>query len=136
MIGEKAFYGCISLTKATIGNSVTTIGKEAFYGCNSLTRITIPDSVTTIGEYAFSYCSSLLSATIGKGISKIGGYAFYECSSLNSVYCKATTPPKLGSGPFNHNARDRRIYVPTASAAEYKRVDRDWFPDPIIGYDF
>ena len=143
MIGEKAFYGCKSLTKATIGNSVTTIGKEAFNSCNSLTRITIPDSVTTIGESAFCYCSSLLSATIGKGVSKIGSYAFYECRSLNSVYCKATTPPKLGDGPFNYNARDRKIYVPTSSVEIYKAAYYNYnynrwseYSDSIVGYDF
>ena len=32
-IGDRAFYGCSSLTSVTIPNSVTSIGANAFYGC-------------------------------------------------------------------------------------------------------
>ena len=84
-IGEKAFYGCSSLTSVTIPDSVTTIGTYAFYNCSSLTSITIPDSVTTIGDYAFYYCSSLTSVTIPDSVTTIGKGAFAYCRSLTSV---------------------------------------------------
>ena len=38
-IGWKAFYGCISLTSVTIGDSVTTIGTSAFEDCSRLTDV-------------------------------------------------------------------------------------------------
>jgi BspA type Leucine rich repeat region (6 copies) len=57
-IGCDAFYGCISLTSVSIGNSVTRIGEGAFGG-TSLTNMTIPNSVTSIGQDAFGGCVKL-----------------------------------------------------------------------------
>ena len=65
-IGDKAFYGCSSLTSITIPASVTSIGEWAFSGCSSLTSITIPDSVTSIGDEAFDGCASLSSMTVDR----------------------------------------------------------------------
>jgi len=42
------------MTKATIGNQVTSISGGAFSG-TSLTVLTIPSSVTSIGGQAFQY---------------------------------------------------------------------------------
>ena len=84
-IGDYTFCYCSSLTSVTIGNSVTSIGNYAFAGCNSLTSITIPDSVTSIGGYAFIDCSSLTSITIPDSVTSIEGGAFVNCSSLTSV---------------------------------------------------
>ncbi len=159
-IGEETFRNCISLTSITIPNSVTSIGYMAFYECTSLTSITIPDSVSSIGDYAFAYCSSLTSitipdsvtsiggsafyecssltsVTIGNGVTSIGRYAFYECTSLTSVYCKAVTPPAGGSGMFDRNASERKIYVPTESVDAYKAADY-WsdYADYIEPYNF
>ena len=46
-----------------LSESVTSIGERAFYGCSSLTSITIPEGVTRIGEYAFGGCSGLTEIT-------------------------------------------------------------------------
>ena len=88
-----------------------TIGEVAFGGCSSLTSITIPDKVTTIGDDAFA-----------------------ACSSLTKMYCKATTPPTLGSGTIISISS---IYVPRASVEAYKSAD-GWseYADKIEGYDF
>ena len=40
-----------------IPSSVTSIGDRAFYGCRSLSEIVIPSSVTSIGDSAFYNCS-------------------------------------------------------------------------------
>ena len=78
-IGENAFYGCESLTSATIGNSVTSIGDYAFYYCPGLTSVTIPNSVTSIGNSAFDSCSGLTSVTIPNSVTSIGDDAFVYC---------------------------------------------------------
>lgn len=84
-IGEKAFYGCKSLTSITIPNSVTTIGNNAFQGCSSLTSATIGNSVTHIREWAFYYCISLTSITIPNSVTTIEKLAFADCKRLNSI---------------------------------------------------
>ena len=55
-IGDRAFYGCDSLSEIVIPSSVTSIGKGAFYVCDSLSEIVIPSSVTSIGDSAFYRC--------------------------------------------------------------------------------
>ena len=84
-IGEKAFFGCSSLTCVTIPDSVISIGDEAFYDCRSLTSVTIPDSVIWIGDSAFYECESLTSITIPDSVTSISSSTFYGCDSLTSV---------------------------------------------------
>ena len=84
-IGERAFYGCRSLTSIEIPEGVTWIGWYAFVGCKSLTSIEIPDSLMGIGCRAFSNCSSLTSVVLGDGVTEIGDYAFDDCSSLTGI---------------------------------------------------
>lgn len=118
-IGDKAFNGCSSLTSITIPNSVTTIGDSAFVSCRSLTSITIPDSVTSIDNYAFYSCNSITSITIPSAVTTIGIHAFQYCSSLTSVTVNAITPPTLGNNAFD-NTNNCPIYVPSQSLDEYK----------------
>ena len=136
-IGENAFYKRTSLTSVTIPDGVTTIGNCAFQYCSRLKSITIPDSVTSIGSVAFDSCDSLTSVTIPNSVKTIRDYAFYNCSKLTSVYCKATTPPALGSYVFNVNGRGRKIYVPAESVEAYKSAT-NWseYASAIVGYNF
>lgn len=134
LFDSSRFY---DLESIIIPNSVTEIGSSAFSNCRSLTSITIPDSVTEISSSAFSNCTSLISITIPDRVTTIDGYAFYGCNSLTSVFCKANTPPSLGSDVFSGNALGRKIYVPTTSVEAYKSAYgwRDYIDD-IVGYDF
>ena len=84
-IGDRAFFGCSSLTSITMPNSVTTISNEAFWGCSSLTSVNIPNSVTSIGDRAFDNCRGLTSVTIPNSLASIGEQAFRGCSGLKKV---------------------------------------------------
>ena len=100
------------VTKAVIGDAITSIGIYAFYYCN-FTSCTIGNGVTSIGLSAFENCSSLTSCTIGAGVTSIDGQAFYNCSGLTSIVipdsvttigmsafqsCSGLTTVTIGSG--------------------------------------
>ena len=118
----------------TFADDVKRIPTREFYDAKKLSSITIPNSVTYIDNQAFAW-SGLQSVTIGEGITSISDYAFYNCSSLVEVYCKAITPPDLGSDVFNNNAYERKMYVSTDSVKAYKD---EWsaYYNYIVGYDF
>lgn len=63
VIGEQAFYNCVTLTSVTFNENsqLESIGSSAFYNCRSLASITIPSSVTSINDQAFSSCKELKS---------------------------------------------------------------------------
>ena len=54
-----------SAPSITIPESVTEIGNKAFFGCKSLSSVVIPEGVTEIGEGAFYGCKSLSSVEFG-----------------------------------------------------------------------
>ncbi|MEE1253547.1 MAG: leucine-rich repeat domain-containing protein [Paludibacteraceae bacterium] len=109
-----------SIQSVIIGDGVTSIGDRAFWGCSSLTSINvdannskyssvdgvlfnkdkttlvaypggkqgayaIPNSVTRIGYEAFYGCSSLTSVTIPNSVTSIGHRVFDGCTGLTSV---------------------------------------------------
>ncbi len=162
-LGRAAFFRCVNLVSITIPESVTEVDIAPFYCCSNLAEIDgkfasadkrclivngvlksfapagvtdyiIPGGVTEIGMEAFFSCSNLISVTIPDSVTSIESSAFSYCSSLASVYCKPTTPPALGgSSIFDHNATDRKIYVPAASLDAYKSA-KNWstYADAIV----
>ena len=119
------FKGYTSLTKVTIGSSVTDIYGEAFSGCTSLSSCTMGSGVTSIGDNTFRSCSSLASITIPSGVTSIGSYAFGDTGlSLHNVYVKATTPPTAGEYIFGSTySSSLRIHIPSGTLNAYKNAN-------------
>lgn len=68
IIGDRAFEGCIYLQSIVdLYPTITTIGEKAFYGCTSLSYAKIPSTVIKIGDSAFSNCSPGLVIACDKG---------------------------------------------------------------------
>ena len=66
-ISDKAFAGCSSLTKVTIGKNVTSIGKEAFAKDKNLKKIVIKSSgLKKVGKNAIKGISGKAKISCGK----------------------------------------------------------------------
>ena len=115
--GSTSYYGLghvqsgeknTTLKEVIFGDKVRSIPAYLCYGLASLTEITLPASLEVIGNSAFKNCT------------------------MSAIYCKATTPPILGTTVFPETAT---IYVPNESVEIYKTSWRD-YADKIVGYDF
>lgn len=115
VIGNSAFWGCNSLKRINIPDSVTNIGNNAFSKCESLTKINIPNSVVNMNGNPFwlwhgdlhneskafiyerkvlfnkdkttliAYTSNDTNYIIPNGVTNIGDRAFWECKSLTNI---------------------------------------------------
>jgi len=78
-------------TSVTFPEGVTAIGDRAFYGCKSLSSVVIPSSVTGIGCGAFKGCKSLSSVEFGGTVAQLEAVKgkLNLCADLNakSVKC-------------------------------------------------
>ena len=70
---------------------------------------------------------------IPNSVITIGDNAFNGCDNLQSIYCHATTPPKLGSNTIPTTINN--IFVPNTYVEEYKT---QWssLAGKIVDYDF
>ena len=137
-----AFYGKFATAdnRALVKDGVLLA--VAFYG---LTEYVVPEGVTMVREYTFRSMSSssdaastqLTKIILPSTLKTIKYRAFAACRLLKEVYCKAITPPTLGSDVFDEINEIPTIYVPTASVDAYKAAD-GWsdYADSIVGYDF
>lgn len=119
-IDRYAFHDCDALTKVVLPDAVTTISTNAFYGCAKLAEVQFSNSLQTIASSAFAHCDSLTSIDLPATVTSISS-AFSGCSALESVYCRATTPPKAESSAFNNTPR-KALYVPEASILSYRNA--------------
>ena len=116
IIGNAAFYCCVSLTSISIPDSVTSIETMAFFACSSLTSISIPDSVTSIGVWAFDECPKL-TLTVGRN-----SYAEQYAKENNIPYTVQDTTENNASYAMPDDSDDweyRILADGTAEITEY-----------------
>ena len=115
--GSTSYYGLgylesgktnTTIKEVVFGNKVRSIPAYLCYGLAGLTEIILPASLEVIGNSSFEKCK------------------------MSTVYCKAITPPILGTSVFPETAI---IYVPNESVEAYKTSWRD-YAEKIVGYDF
>lgn len=81
-VSKRAFYGCTSLTSASIA---VPVGERAFTNCTSLESLDLMASgQASVGPCAFYGCTSLSEVAIGDGYA-LGDKSFYGCTSLSEV---------------------------------------------------
>lgn len=126
--GSQSPFESNKFTEVYFGNGVTEIGDYTFGYSANLNYVHIPEGVTRIGNNAFVGCSRL-TLTLPSTIKEIGNYAL-----CRTVYCKATTPPTIGS-----NENPCVVYVPASDDDSiinaYKSAD-GWNKDYREFYEY
>ncbi len=82
--GYSAFYNQPTLTKATIGDNVTSIPSYLFYSCSSLKDVSFGKGLTAVPQYAFKGCA-LTEVELSNAITSIGQNAFQSNALLTKV---------------------------------------------------
>eukprot|EP00980_Cylindrotheca_fusiformis_P019036 scaffold6413_cov107-Cylindrotheca_fusiformis.AAC.1 len=90
-IGKKAFSRCSGLKNIILPptSAVKFIGDRAFFGCRSLSHFRIPSSVTSVFHTAFEYCESLVSIELPEG-----GFFNLKFSVSSYSLVNFVSPPK------------------------------------------
>lgn len=146
-IGDQAFDQCLALREIYIPKDVGYIGAYAFNYCNSLEKVTFATGhFRVIPERCFCNCEKLEYVEIPEGVSELGNSCFKYSglkrvvlpstlkliandalanTPLVDIYCKAHTPPRVGSGWTATDLRRLRLHVPSAALEAY-RTDPYW----------
>lgn len=94
-----------SITRAVIGEGVTSVGGGSFHGANywvsALEEVSLPDSLKYIGDCAFEECDRLQEITIPKNVTSIREYAFKGCSNLGTITFAGDAPSRIETDAFN-----------------------------------
>ena len=124
-IGNRAFYGCVSLTNIEIPETITSIGNVAFGNCESLTSINIPASVTNIPHNPFYGCLAATRINVAEGNTKYHseGNCIIETDSKTLVIgCANSIIPTDGSVTS----------IGQAAFANYTNLINITIPDTVI----
>ena len=141
-IGERAFYGCTSLTSLELPHQVTSLGYEmigqtsietitipnrvthsgstgldgALADCSSLTKVVFEDGITEIPNYIMAsadHTSYIKEVIIPNSVTSIGGYAFYKCSSLIDIDIPNSVT-SIGLGAFYNCTALTNVNIPNS----------------------
>lgn len=100
-IGNGAFDGCKNLTGIDLPSKLQSIGDRGFNDCRAITRMNLPDSVTEIGENCLRYCKSLKDLRLSSNLTEIPYGAFSSCDSLEKNFDLPENIEKIGLGAFH-----------------------------------
>lgn len=84
-VGDRAFYGCVSLTYVGLPQGVAYLGSYAFGECGALESLVLPDTVKTLGNAVFYQCVSLSRLSLGANLGILGNAVFSGCVSLQTL---------------------------------------------------
>ncbi len=106
IVPDFAFAECKNLTKVVFHKDLTYLGNRAFYGCESLSSVKFGDDdqiiCEEIGSYAFANCQKLTSFTFPDCDLVLGDYVFENANLSGVVFLEKTRIVKAGAGLFNN----------------------------------
>lgn len=128
-IGTWAFNLCAQMKgEINLPNLTGSLGGNTFRGTaiskvlslGSITTITGPDKIGWDQVYPCFYnCKQLVEVNLPATLTSISLGTFQYCTALETIICRATTPPTLGSSVFSNTNSTFIIYVPAASIPDY-----------------
>lgn len=137
-IGDRAFYGCISLGKVvrsgesvvedntidfTASTALEEIGANAFYGCTAIETLDLSKTaITEISDGTFSESTALVSVALPTSVVTIGNNAFSGCVELTTVSGMKNVT-FVGSYAFYNCAKLTNAYIPTGVTASGVGID-------------
>lgn len=141
-MGDRAFYGCSSLTSVTLPK-VDAVPMGAFRGCEKLATVTIPD-IKSIGDNAFYGCKALTGYTVPDTVKTIGDHAFYGCKALSSINIPSNAE-RIGNFAFansgltsfalKYNQRSAYGYAMLADCTKLQSITIDKYDDFAFSKD-
>lgn len=111
LIAPAAFYGCKSLTRASISARLVYIVEKMFKNCTALTEVNLPDTVRAISREAFYGCSALEVINLPEGLDDIMDKAFYGCHSLKEINLPDCVT-KIGLDAFKNCTSLKAVSIP------------------------
>ena len=134
----QGFRGDIYVKEAVIPEGASTIPKSQFFGCRSLEKVCLPESVSVIEDYAFADCNVLkvwesmeklslksvgISAfencyalefiSLPDSLTVIEGAAFADCVSVNKlIFSDTSLLKKIGDHAFRGCRNLKEVYLP------------------------
>ena len=127
MIGEGAFWDCVSLRHVELPDSLMIIGDRAFCNCRELTDVTLPPNLYAIGPSAFVDCWKLTSIDIPETVRYIGSEAFCN-TGLTEVWLR-TINLEMGYTIFTPNeqfSKARPLTIHVSEEMLYDEVGNLW----------
>lgn len=131
--GAELYLGSSAVTDLNALLDVSRIKPYTFFGCASLTKAVIPDSVTAIDKYAFANNKHLTMLVLPASVTSIGSGAFSGATCLYEVYDLMPDITLVAGQPTNGYAAYYARYVYTSLNAERRVYDEDGYFFDISG---
>jgi len=111
----------------TVRSGITSLNSGLFYGCSTLTRISIPETINVIETSVFENCTSLSSFTVPASVSSIGSGAFRGCTNLKTFIIEdgdslLTLTDQFDNSAFSDNCPIDSLYL----GRNLKYATRKW----------
>ena len=103
----------------TLPNSIKYIGNRAFFGCVDVTKINIPDGVTNIGNFAFSRMMALEELLIPSSVSSLGTAFDYNPASLKIYFDLSLSSIETLCPHFNDNSAATFYFLSNTGSTYY-----------------
>ena len=109
-------FGCGSLKRLDLPQSVACIHDQAFEYCESLEEIVVPDHIEKIGMFAFANCTFLRRVSLPDSLREIGTCAFSGCTALEEAEFRARGGGlrEIPYGCFKNCRKLRRAALPAS----------------------